>query len=68
MRDLIKVNYNKNNPKAVVWIVKEERDRQNKYCEEIERKLHRRYWFGLEEEIYKDYLKEYFDLKRSLKQ
>jgi hypothetical protein len=27
MRDLIKINYDKNNPKAVVWIVKEEYDK-----------------------------------------
>nr|DAW07178.1 MAG TPA: hypothetical protein [Caudoviricetes sp.] len=33
----------------------------------MERKFFRKYWFGLEEEICKDYLKECFDLKRSLK-
>ncbi len=68
MRDLIKINYDKNNPKAVVWIVKEEYDKQKKYYEEMERNFFRKYWFGLEEEICKDYLKECFDLKRSLKQ
>jgi hypothetical protein len=27
MRDLVKINYDKNNSKAVVWIVKEECDK-----------------------------------------
>lgn len=33
MRDLVKINYDKNNPKAVVWIAKEEYDKQKKWNE-----------------------------------
>lgn len=39
MRDLVKVNYDKNNPKAVVWIVKEEWDLYHKWKKEQESKL-----------------------------
>lgn len=50
MRDLVKINYDKNNPQAVVWIVKEEYDKQKKYFEEMEREFFRRCWFGLKDE------------------